>query len=191
VRRRRFRGCEGHSQQLYGGLRPPGPPSQGGTRVVLTRQSTRSRQPPSFYLADQRPDGVVAMDADAGPRLGSVNHGLPSDLSTISFGLLSLLPLKQSTIVTTRPSISVRETRRPPCSQVTSRPAQSTVLPLDCRMATGIPRPLHCIRHIEASDHSGCRQVASRREVRRAFGRSAAFEKHIQPCCPDEHLFEP
>ena len=67
------------------------------------------------------------------PKGGSVNQIEPSDLTTTSFGELSGLPstpskrLQMTVIV---PSCSVRVTRRPPCSQVTSRPWRSRVLPL-------------------------------------------------------------
>src|SRR6185437_6197865 len=65
------------------------------------------------------------------PNGGSVNQIDPSDLTTTSFGELSGLPsnrLQRTVIV---PSCSVRVTWRPPCSQVTSRPWRSRVLPLE------------------------------------------------------------
>jgi len=40
------------------------------------------------------------------------------------------LPSKESISTVIEPSYSVRVTRRPPCSQVTSRPCRSRVLPL-------------------------------------------------------------
>src|SRR5580704_4256139 len=65
------------------------------------------------------------------PNGGSVNQTEPSDLTTTSFGELSGLPLKRLHNVVIVPSCSVRETWRPPCSQVTSRPCRSRVLPLE------------------------------------------------------------
>src|ERR1051325_883105 len=67
------------------------------------------------------------------PKAGSVNHTEPSDFTTTSFGELSGLPSTppnrlQITVIV--PSCSVRVTCRPPCSQVTSRPCRSRVLPL-------------------------------------------------------------
>src|SRR5215475_16202772 len=65
------------------------------------------------------------------PKGGSVNQTDPSDLTTTSFGELSGLPstrLHRTVIV---PSCSVRVTWRPPCSQVTSRPCRSRVLPFE------------------------------------------------------------
>jgi hypothetical protein len=63
------------------------------------------------------------------PNGGSVNQIEPSDLHTTSFGELSRLPSWRSAMVVSVPSYSVRRTRRPPCSQVTSRPCRSRVLP--------------------------------------------------------------
>src|SRR5207249_2732794 len=54
----------------------------------------------------------------------------PSDFTTTSFGEFSRLPPKESISTVIEPSYSVRVTRRPPCSQVTSRPWRSRVLPL-------------------------------------------------------------
>src|SRR5687767_12545931 len=64
------------------------------------------------------------------PKLGSVNQIEPSVLQTMSFGELKRFPWYESTTVTTRPSYSVRDTLRPRCSQVRSRPWRSRVLPL-------------------------------------------------------------
>src|SRR5882762_7661613 len=64
------------------------------------------------------------------PKVGSVNHTDPSDLTTTSFGELSGLCSKRLQITVTVPSYSVRVTRRVRCSQVTSRPWRSRVLPL-------------------------------------------------------------
>src|SRR5712692_8273914 len=67
------------------------------------------------------------------PNAGSVNQIEPSDLTTTSFGELSGLPSTPSNrlqITVIVPSCSVRVTRRMPCSQVTSRPCRSRVLPL-------------------------------------------------------------
>ncbi|MCY1237667.1 hypothetical protein D9M72_503750 [compost metagenome] len=55
----------------------------------------------------------------------------PSERTTTSFGELSRLPFQRSAMVTMLPSCSVRLTRRLPCSQVTSRPCRSVVLPLE------------------------------------------------------------
>src|SRR5262245_50406393 len=63
------------------------------------------------------------------PYLGSVNQIVPSDFTTTSLGLLNVLPSNESTSVTT-PSNSVRVTRRVVCSQLTSFPLPSRVLPL-------------------------------------------------------------
>ena len=64
------------------------------------------------------------------PKSGSVNQIEPSDFTTTSFGEFSRLPSKVSISTVIVPSYSVRVTRRPPCSQVTSRPWRSRVLPL-------------------------------------------------------------
>src|SRR6266568_7019246 len=64
------------------------------------------------------------------PKVGSVNHTDPSDLTTTSLGELSGLCSKQLQITVIEPSCSVRVTRRMPCSQVTRRPWRSRVLPL-------------------------------------------------------------
>ena len=53
-----------------------------------------------------------------------------SDFTTTSFGELSRLPSKRSISTVMVPSYSVRVTRRVSCSQVTSRPWRSRVLPL-------------------------------------------------------------
>src|SRR5437899_6562313 len=60
---------------------------------------------------------------------GSVNQTEPSDLHTTSLGELRDLPSWRSATVVMVPSYSVRDTRRPPCSHVTSRPCRSRVLP--------------------------------------------------------------
>src|ERR1700722_14574612 len=65
------------------------------------------------------------------PKGGSVNHTDPSDLTTTSFGELSCLPLNRLHKIVIVPSCSVRVTRRAPCSQVTSRPWRSRVLPFE------------------------------------------------------------
>src|SRR6266436_572834 len=64
------------------------------------------------------------------PNGGSVNQIDPSDLTTMSFGELSGLPSNLSMSTVMLPSYSVRVTRRESCSQVTSRPWRSRVLPL-------------------------------------------------------------
>src|SRR6266571_4897551 len=64
------------------------------------------------------------------PNGGSVNQIESSDLTTMSFGELSGLPSNLSISTVTVPSYSVRVTRRLSCSQVTSRPWRSRVLPL-------------------------------------------------------------
>src|SRR5215470_15766139 len=64
------------------------------------------------------------------PNGGSVNQIAPSDLQTMSLGELSGFPSKLSAITVIEPSYSVRVTRRVSCSQVTSRPCRSRVLPL-------------------------------------------------------------
>src|SRR5262245_47597170 len=67
------------------------------------------------------------------PNIGSVNQIEPSDFTTTSFGELSFLPSTPSNRLHSTvsvPSCSVRVTCRPPCSQVTSRPCRSRVLPL-------------------------------------------------------------
>src|SRR5215204_3258585 len=64
------------------------------------------------------------------PNVGSVNQIEPSDVTTTSFGELSRLPSNRSASTVIEPSYSVRVTRRPPCSQVRSRPCRSRVLPL-------------------------------------------------------------
>ena len=53
-----------------------------------------------------------------------------SDFTTTSFGELSGLPSNLSISTVMVPSYSVRVTRRVSCSQVTSRPWRSRVLPL-------------------------------------------------------------
>ena len=60
-----------------------------------------------------------------------MNQMEPSDRQTTSFGELRGLPSKRSAITVTPPSGSVRVTRRVSCSQVTSRPWRSRVLPLE------------------------------------------------------------
>ena len=63
------------------------------------------------------------------PNTGSVNQIEPSDFTTTSFGEFSFLPCQLSASTVIEPSISVWVTRRP-CSQVTSLPRRSRVLPL-------------------------------------------------------------
>src|SRR5438876_12380091 len=63
------------------------------------------------------------------PNGGSVNQIESSDLTTTSLGELSGLPSNLSMSTVTLPSYSVRVTRRVSCSQVTSRPWRSRVLP--------------------------------------------------------------
>ncbi len=62
--------------------------------------------------------------------MGSVNQIEPSDFTTTSFGEFSRLPSNESISTVMEPSYSVLTTRRPPCSQVISRPWRSRVLPL-------------------------------------------------------------
>ena len=65
------------------------------------------------------------------PNSGSVNQMLSSDLTTMSFGAFRRLPSKLSASTVILPSFSVRVMRRvTECSQVTSRPWRSRVLPL-------------------------------------------------------------
>src|SRR5260221_6270959 len=64
------------------------------------------------------------------PKVGSVNQTDRSDLTTTSLGELSGLCSKRLQITVIEPSCSVRVTRRMPCSQVTSLPWRSRVLPL-------------------------------------------------------------
>src|SRR6476659_8125481 len=64
------------------------------------------------------------------PNGGSENQIESSDLTQMSFGELSGLPSNLSISTVTVPSYSVRVTRRVSCSQVTSRPWRSRVLPL-------------------------------------------------------------
>ncbi len=64
------------------------------------------------------------------PAGGSENQTEPSDLTTTSLGELSGLPSNLSISTVMLPSYSVRVIRRPLCSQVTSRPWRSRVLPL-------------------------------------------------------------
>jgi hypothetical protein len=59
-----------------------------------------------------------------------VNQIEPSDFTTTSFGEFSRLPSNLSINTVIEPSYSVLTTRRPPCSQVISRPWRSRVLPL-------------------------------------------------------------
>ncbi len=74
--------------------------------------------------------GDVALVSVWMPKGGSVNQMLPSLFTTTSFGEFSRLPSHESISTVTLPSYSVRVTRRPPCSHVTSRPWRSRVLPL-------------------------------------------------------------
>src|SRR5260370_10594575 len=64
------------------------------------------------------------------PKLGSLNQIESSDLTMTSLGELRRLPSKRSMRIVIDPSYSVRVTRRVSCSQVTSRPCRSRVLPL-------------------------------------------------------------
>src|ERR1700726_4144823 len=64
------------------------------------------------------------------PKGGSVNQMESSDFTTTSLGELSGLPPNLSISTVMPPSYSVRVTRRLSCSQVTSRPCRSRVLPL-------------------------------------------------------------
>src|SRR6266850_8314968 len=64
------------------------------------------------------------------PKGGSLNQIESSDFTTISFGELSGLPSNLSISTVMVPSYSVRVTRRASCSQLTSRPWRSRVLPL-------------------------------------------------------------
>ena len=59
-----------------------------------------------------------------------MNQIEPSDLTTTSFGRVERLALEPVGTTVIVPSYSVRVTRRVPCSQVTSRPWRSRVLPL-------------------------------------------------------------
>src|SRR5439155_1957142 len=65
------------------------------------------------------------------PNGGSVNHTESSDFTTTSLGELSRLVSKRSQITVIAPSYSVRVTRRASCSQVSSLPCRSRVLPLE------------------------------------------------------------
>src|SRR5260370_22156194 len=64
------------------------------------------------------------------PNGGSENQIESSDFTTMSLGELSGLPSNLSIRTVIVPSYSVRVTRRASCSQVTSRPWRSRVLPL-------------------------------------------------------------
>jgi hypothetical protein len=64
------------------------------------------------------------------PKGGSVNQIESSDFTTTSLGELRRRPSKASRSTVMLPSYSVRVTRRLSCSQVTSRPWRSRVLPL-------------------------------------------------------------
>ena len=64
------------------------------------------------------------------PKGGSLNQTVSSDFTTTSLGEFRRLPSKLSAITVIEPSYSVRITRRPPCSQLISRPWRSRVLPL-------------------------------------------------------------
>ncbi len=65
------------------------------------------------------------------PNTGSVNQMLSSLLTTMSLGAFRRLPSKLSASTAMRPPASVRVMRRvTECSQVTSRPWRSRVLPL-------------------------------------------------------------
>ena len=59
----------------------------------------------------------------------SLNQIEPSDLTTTSFGPVSLLPSNRSASTVIEPSYSVRVRRCDPISQVISRPCRSRVLP--------------------------------------------------------------
>src|SRR5580704_13618299 len=65
------------------------------------------------------------------PNGGSENQIESSDLTTTSFGELSGLPSNLSISTVIEPSYSVRVTRLASCSQVTSRPWRSRVLPFE------------------------------------------------------------
>ena len=65
------------------------------------------------------------------PYDGSVNQIESSDFTTTSLGEFNRLPCQRSATTVIEPSISVRVTRRVKCSQVTSRPWLSMVLPLE------------------------------------------------------------
>src|SRR5215218_7272280 len=65
------------------------------------------------------------------PNGGSVNQIDPSERQTTSLGELSRLLSNVSASVETVPSYSVRVTRRVSCSQVTSLPWRSRVLPFE------------------------------------------------------------
>jgi len=64
------------------------------------------------------------------PTGGSVNQMESSDFTITSLGELSGLPSNLSISTVIVPSCSVRVTLRVSCSQVTSRPCRSRVLPL-------------------------------------------------------------
>src|SRR5260370_24406036 len=93
------------------------------------------------------------------PYTGSVNQIESSDLTTMSFGELSHLPSNLSISTVIVPSYSVRVTRRPACSQVSSRPWRSRVRPLG--LFAGLRKILTCpvslshrvMRSSAASDH--------------------------------------
>src|SRR5215210_702402 len=86
------------------------------------------------------------------PNGGSVNQIEPSVFTTTSFGELSRLPSNPSASTVIEPSYSVRVTRRPPCSQVRSRPCRSRLLPFAKaeglrNMLTAPVSSSHLIRH--------------------------------------------
>ena len=65
------------------------------------------------------------------PNGGSVNQIESSDLQTMSLGEFSRLPLNLSASTVIVPSYSVRVTLRVRCSQTSSRPWRSRVMPFE------------------------------------------------------------
>src|SRR5258705_9617913 len=100
------------------------------------------------------------------PKVGSVNQTEPSDLHTMSLGEVSFLFWNESTSVITLPSASVRETRRPPCSQVSRRPWRSRVLPL---------------AYPEGLRNSLTAPLASSQRSMRLFGMSLQTSERVSP----------
>ena len=64
------------------------------------------------------------------PPAESVQYTLPSERTTISFGLLNFLPSKRSAMVVNEPSCSIRQMVRADQPAITSRPSRSNVMPL-------------------------------------------------------------
>src|SRR5262245_48522745 len=81
------------------------------------------------------------------PPGGSVNQIEPSDLTTISFGLLSFFPSQRSASTLREPFFSKRNTVRPPQPATISRFSRSRQVPFALadgrRIAFGLPPGFH------------------------------------------------